>query len=160
MTWKLLTIYKKLQKEHAFEKALLEAFDRSLVDLQGIMEDGFPQMKLGSFKQLFNSHWSRQTIAYHGNPIDGLQIMGLLETRAIDFKRIIAVGMNEGSLPPTNPIQTIIPMDLRRYLGLPTPREKQGLFAHHFYRLLHHCEQLTVTYSTSEDKMGGAEPSR
>lgn len=153
-------VYKKLQKEHAFEKALLEAFDRSLVDLQGIMDDGFPHMKLGSFKQLFNSHWSRQSIAYHGNPIDGLQIMGLLETRAIDFKRIIAVGMNEGSLPPTNPIQTIIPMDLRRYLGLPTPREKQGLFAHHFYRLLHHCEQLTVTYSTSEDKMGGAEPSR
>lgn len=154
------TIYRLLKKEHAFEKALLEAFDKSLVDLQAIMNEGFPKMKLSSFKQLFNSHWSRQSIAYHGNPIDGLQIMGLLETRALDFKRIIAVGMNEGSLPPTNPIMTIIPMDLRRYLGLPTPREKQGLFAHHFYRLLHSCEQLTVTYSTSEDKMGGNEPSR
>lgn len=153
-------IYRLLKKEHAFEKALLESFDRSLVDLQAIISEGFPEMKLSSFKQLFNSHWSKQSIAYHGNPIDGLQIMGLLETRALDFKRIIAVGMNEGSLPPTNPIQTIIPMDLRRYLGLPTPREKQGLFAHHFYRLLHSCEHLTVTYSTSEDKMGGNEPSR
>lgn len=153
-------IYKLLGQEHAFEKALLESFDKSLVDLQSIMADGFPEMKIGSFKQLFNSHWSKQTIAYHGNPIDGLQIMGLLETRGLDFKRVIAVGMNEGSLPPTNQIQTIIPMDLRRYLGLPTPREKQGLFAHHFYRLLHTCEHLTVTYSTSEDKMGGNEPSR
>ena len=153
-------VYRKLEKEHAFEKALLESYDRSLLDLEGIMQDGFPLMKLGSFKQLFNAHWSRQTIAYHGNPIDGLQIMGLLETRAIDFKRIIVVGMNEGSLPPTNPIQTIIPMDLRRYLGLPTPRDKQGLFAHHFYRLLHRCEDLIITHSTAEDKMGGAEPSR
>lgn len=153
-------IYRGLVQEHAFEKALLESFDKSLVDLQSIIDEGFPEMKLSSFKQLFNAHWAKQSISYHGNPIDGLQIMGLLETRALDFKNVIAVGMNEGNLPPTNPIQTIIPMDLRRYLGLPTPREKQGLFANHFYRLLHSCEHLTVTYSTSEDKMGGSEPSR
>lgn len=153
-------IYKGLEKEHAFEKALIEAYDAALIDLQSLMEEGFPEMKLSSFKQLFNSHWSKESVAYHGNPIDGLQIMGLLETRALDFKRVIAIGMNEGNLPPTNPIQTIIPMDLRKYLGLPTPREKQGLFAHHFYRLLHNCKELTITYSTSEDKMGGNEPSR
>lgn len=86
--------------------------------------------------------------------------MGLLETRALDFKRIICVGMNEGQLPPTNPIQTMIPMDLRAFLGLPTPREKQGLFAHHFYRLLHTCEDLTVTYTSADESIGSNEPSR
>lgn len=153
-------IYKNLEKEFAFEKAVIQCFDSALIDFQNCIEEGIPTMSLKSFKHLFNQHWGMKSIAYHGNPIIGLQIMGLLETRALDFKRIICVGMNEGNLPPTNPIQTMIPMDLRRYLGLPTPREKQGLFAHHFYRLLHHCEELFVTYSSASEAIGSNEPSR
>ena len=117
-------------------------------------------MGLKSFKQLFNQHWSQKSIAYHGNPLEGLQIMGLLETRGLDFKRIISLGMNEGNLPPTNPIQTMIPMDLRRYNGMPTPRDKQGIFAHHFYRLLHNCDELIVTYCSADESIGSNEPSR
>lgn len=153
-------IYAGFEKEFAFEKAVIECFDHSLVDYQNIIEEGIPEMSLKSFKHLFNQHWGMKNIAYHGNPMDGLQIMGLLETRGLDFKRIICVGMNEGQLPPTNPIQTMIPMDLRRYLGLPTPREKQGLFAHHFYRLMHHCEDFYVTYCSADESIGSSEPSR
>lgn len=153
-------IYKQLDSTFAFEKAALEAFDFSLIDFENILSEGIPTMSLKSFKQLFNQHWGTKSIAYHGNPLDGLQIMGLLETRALDFKRIICVGMNEGQLPPTNPVQTMIPMDLRRFLGLPTPREKQGLFAHHFYRLLHHCEELIVTFCSADETIGSNEPSR
>ncbi|MFK7786176.1 MAG: PD-(D/E)XK nuclease family protein, partial [Crocinitomicaceae bacterium] len=153
-------LYKGLQEEFAFEKAMLEAFDHSLVEFENILSEGIPEMKLKSFRQLFNMHWGSRSIAYHGNPLDGLQIMGLLETRGLDFKRIICLGMNEGNLPPTNPIQTMIPMDLRRYLGLPSPREKQGLFAHHFYRLMHACEELYVTYSSADEMIGSNEPSR
>ena len=154
------TIYAGLESEFAFEKAVIECFDHSLIDFQNIIEEGIPEMSLKSFKHLFNQHWGMKSIAYHGNPMDGLQIMGLLETRCLDFKRIICVGMNEGQLPPTNPIQTMIPMDLRRYLGLPTPREKQGLFAHHFYRLLHTCEEFYVTYCSADESIGSSEPSR
>lgn len=153
-------IYKNLESEFAFEKAIIQCFDAALVDFQNCIEEGIPEMSMKSYKHLFNQHWGMKSIAYHGNPTEGLQIMGLLETRALDFKRIICVGMNEGNLPPTNPIQTMIPMDLRRYLGLPTPREKQGLFAHHFYRLLHHCDELFVTYSTATEAIGSNEPSR
>ena len=153
-------LYKGLQEEFAFEKAMLEAFDHSLVEFENILVEGIPDMSLKSFRQLFNMHWGSRSIAYHGNPLDGLQIMGLLETRGLDFKRIICLGMNEGNLPPTNPMQTMIPMDLRRYLGLPSPREKQGLFAHHFYRLMHACEELYVTYSSADEMIGSNEPSR
>lgn len=153
-------LYKGLHVEFAFEKAMLEAFDHSLVDFENILTEGIPDMSLKSYRQLFNMHWGSRSIAYHGNPLDGLQIMGLLETRGLDFKRIICLGMNEGNLPPTNPIQTMIPMDLRRYLGLPSPREKQGLFAHHFYRLMHACEELIVTYSSADEMIGSNEPSR
>jgi len=153
-------LYKGLQEEFAFEKAMLEAFDHSLVEFENILSEGIPEMSLKSYRQLFNMHWGARSIAYHGNPLDGLQIMGLLETRGLDFKRIICLGMNEGNLPPTNPMQTMIPMDLRRYLGLPSPREKQGLFAHHFYRLMHKCEELYVTYSSADEMIGSNEPSR
>lgn len=154
------TLYADLDEAFAFEKAMLEAFDHSLVDFENILTEGIPTMSLKSYRQLFNMHWGSRSIAYHGNPLGGLQIMGLLETRGLDFKRIICLGMNEGNLPPTNPIQTMIPMDLRRYLGLPSPREKQGLFAHHFYRLMHACEELYVTYSSADESIGSNEPSR
>jgi len=153
-------VYMNLQDEFSFEKAVIEAFDKSLVDFENIISEGLPPMDMKSFEHLFNQHWGMKSIAYHGNPLNGLQIMGLLETRALDFKRIICVGMNEGQMPPTNPIQTMIPMDLRRFLGLPTPRDKQGLFAHHFYRLLHKCEHLTVTYTSADESIGSNEPSR
>jgi len=153
-------IYTLLKEEFAFEKAILQGFDSALIDFENIVSEGLPAMSLRSFKTLFNQHWNLKSIAYHGNPLEGLQIMGLLETRLLDFETIICLGMNEGSMPPTNPIQTMIPMDLRNYFGLPTPREKQGLFAHHFYRLLHSCFKMYVTYTSAQEKIGSNEASR
>lgn len=153
-------IFQNLKEKDLFEKAIVYEFDRSLIDFQNIVHEGLPQMNIRSFKHLFQLHWSSHSIAYHGNPMDGLQIMGLLETRLLDFKKIIVLGLNEGKMPPTNPIQTMIPMDLRKYHGLPTPRDKQGLFAHHFYRLLHSCEQMWVTFTSSKENIGSNEESR
>ncbi len=153
-------LYGNLMDTMAFERAMLQCFDSALLEMENLVNEGLPKMQLSSFRLLYQQHWSKKSIAYHGNPIDGLQIMGMLETRGLDFKRIICLGMNEGMLPPTNPIQTLIPMDLRRYLELPTPREKQGIFAHHFYRLLHHCEELLVTYTSADESIGSNEPSR
>jgi hypothetical protein len=153
-------IYKLLSEEFEFEKAILQGFDTALMDFGNIVSEGLPAMSLRSFKTLFNQHWNLKSIAYHGNPLEGLQIMGLLETRLLDFETIICLGMNEGSMPPTNPIQTMVPMDLRNYFGLPTPREKQGLFAHHFYRLLHSCKKMYVTYTSAQEKVGSNEESR
>lgn len=153
-------IYSRLNEHFTFERAAIEGFNRALTGFLNLVSEGFPQMTMRSFRQLFHQHWANANIAYHGNPIDGLQIMGLLETRALDFSRIICLGLNEGNLPPTNPIQTLIPMDLRRAFGLPTPREKQGLFAHHFYRLLHHCDHLDACIYVADEVIGNNEASR
>lgn len=149
-----------LPEKHLLEKAALRSFDRALTGLTNLLHEPVPEMQLGTFRQVFNQHWYTESMSYFGNPTEGLQIMGLLETRGLDFKRIIAIGLNEGTMPPTNAIQTLIPMDLRRFFGLPTPREKQGLFAHHFYRLLHAAEEIHVTYATAQEGMGSQEPSR
>lgn len=155
-------LYQEFQQndENKLDKAIIQKFDEVLVDFQNCVLEGFPEMSLRSFKNLFQQEWTKENVAYYGNPIDGLQIMGLLETRLLDFKKIIVLGLNEGKMPPTNPIQTLIPMDLRRFFELPTPRDKQGLFAHHFYRLLHHCEDLVISYHNGSEGIGFSEKSR
>lgn len=153
-------IYPLLQEEDEFEKAILRSFDKSLVGFKNSLGTTYPMMSLRTFKLVFTQHWGKARIAYEGTPTKGLQIMGLLETRLLDFKRIICLGLNEGKMPPNNPMQTFIPMDLRRYLNLPTTREKQGLFAHHFYRLMHKVEDFTVTYTSGEESLQSNERSR
>ena len=154
-------LFKAIDKEkYTIEKALIYHFDDALSKLENILHEFQPSINLGTFKTIFNQHWTNTNVAYYGNPLDGLQIMGLLETRLLDFKNIIVIGLNDGSMPPTNPIQTFVPMDLRRHHHLPTPRDKQGLFAHHFYRLLHQAKRVWITYSSAESSMGVDEPSR
>lgn len=149
-----------LSEESVFERTALSVFDESIINLEQIISEGIPTMSLKSFKSLFFQHWQRKSIAFHGNPTKGLQIMGLLETRLLDFENLIVLGLNEGKLPNNNPVKTIIPMDLRYGLGLPSSREKQGLFAHHFYRLLHHAKKAVITYTTAVEKIGSNEAGR
>lgn len=152
-------IFGSFGEENDFEKAILKSFEKAVMSFQNMVKDELPEMGIRTFKQLFQQHWSKHRIAYEGTPTEGLQMMGLLETRLLDFKNIICLGLNEGSMPPNNPIQTLIPMDLRLGFKMPTTRDKQGLFAHHFYRLLHKVENITITYSNSSDEQN-AEPSR
>ncbi len=144
----------------AFEQTVIRTFEGALDEIKVAFEQTIPTFGLNTFRNLFNQQWQSEKLAYFGNPIDGVQIMGLLETRGIDFERMYVLGLNEDAMPPTNPIQTLIPMDLRRFFGLPTPREKQGLFAHHFYRLLHRAKDIVITYTSAQDTFGSSEPSR
>jgi RecB family exonuclease len=153
-------LLESLNKNAEFERNIVLIFDDALLEFQRIIEEGIPEMNLRSFKSLFYQHWNRKNMAFHGNPTNGLQIMGLLETRLMDFERVFILGFNEGKLPGTNPVRTIIPMDLRYGLGLPSTRDKQGIFAHHFYRLLHHCKNLWITYTTAAEQIGSNEASR
>jgi CRISPR/Cas system-associated exonuclease Cas4 (RecB family) len=148
------------QQIHEFEKTAIQVFDQSMRGFESLLKEGIPNMELRSFKLLLNQHWASSTIAFHGNPTNGLQIMGLLETRMIDFKNLIILGLNEGKLPNNNPVRTLIPMDLRAAFKLPSTREKQGLFAHHFYRLLHHSEKVLATYTAAAEQIGSNEASR
>lgn len=146
------------------EKAVIVNFDKSIGQFENIVSEFHQRVKLNnvsldSFRQLFQQHWANSSVAYYGNPLDGVQIMGLLETRLLDFKNIIVVGLNDKKMPPGNPIQTLIPMDLRSFNNLPMPRDKHGLFAHHFYRLLHHAENIWITYSSAQSSSGVEEPS-
>jgi len=155
-------VFDALNDSDLVERSALFHFQESMKPLQLVFaRDYVPEMTLRSFEKFFNMRWMRESVAYYGNPIDGLQLMGLLETRLLSFKNLFVVGLNEGVMPPKNTINSLIPMDLRRYFNLPLPAEKDALFAHHFYRLLTHAERVQILYSTNQgDDISAAEPSR
>ena len=117
-------------------------------------------LNLKSFKKLFYQFWQEESLSFLGNPIDGLQIMGILETRALDFDNLIILGMNEGNLPQTNVINSMIPRDLKLFHDLPIEDDRQAIFAHHFYRLIQRSKTIYMTYNSSSDGMGSNEKSR
>ncbi len=113
-----------------------------------------------SFKQLYTQVVGNSTAPFIGEPLRGLQIMGVLETRTLDFDHIILVNVNEGVLPSGKSINSFIPNDLKRAFGLPLYLEKDAIYAYHFYRLLQKAKDITITYDSETDTFGKGEKSR
>ncbi len=99
-------------------------------------------------------------VPFSGEPVHGLQIMGFLETRALDFKTVILFSANEGILPATGGRKSFIPYSLRKGFGLETYEDQDATFAYHFYRLFHRSSDLFIVYNTEQGPMGGGERSR
>ncbi len=100
------------------------------------------------------------TLPFEGEPLKGLQIMGLLESRAIDFDNVILLNVNEGHLPKTNIPASFIPYNLRHGFGLPTLEYRDAIYAYYFYRIIQRAKNVYLLYNTKSDKMGCAEISR
>lgn len=115
---------------------------------------------LKSFRILFSQIVGTSSAAFLGEPLKGLQIMGVLETRTLDFKNVIFVSVNEGVLPSGKSINSFIPNDLKRYFNLPLYGDKDAIYAYHFYRLLQRAEKCFITYDTETDTFGKGEKSR
>ena len=100
------------------------------------------------------------TMPFEGEPLKGLQIMGFLESRAIDFDNVIIIGVNEGNLPKTNVPVSFIPYNLRHGFGLPTLEFRDAMYAYYFYRVLQRAENIYLLYNTVSAKSGNSEVSR
>lgn len=125
-----------------------------------IPEDENRGNQLSILKLLLKDFMRQTRIRLHGEPVKGLQVIGMLETRALDFKNIIIVGANEGILPAGKTQQSFIPYDLRKQSGLPTFEKNDAVFAYHFYRLLQSSTHIDIIYNTETDPLTGKEPSR
>tara|TARA_R110002049_G_scaffold74988_11_gene193209 strand:+ start:6348 stop:9101 length:2754 start_codon:yes stop_codon:yes gene_type:complete len=108
------------------------------------------------FKQLIGS----ETLSFQGEALRGLQLMGMLETRVLDFENIILTSTNEGVLPASSQQNTFIPFDVKLAFGLPTYREKDAIFSYHFFRLLQRAKNVFILYNTEHDVFGSGEKSR
>ena len=102
-----------------------------------------------------------QSVPFAGEPLSGLQIMGILETRALDFKNLIILSVNEGVLPAvSSPSSSYVPFSLREAFGLPSVNHQESIYAYHFYRLLQRAENVTFTYNSNPDGLRTGEMSR
>jgi len=116
---------------------------------------------LKSLRSLYRQLLTSETLDFRGEPLEGLQIMGMLESRNLDFKTVVITSVNEGILPSGKSNNSFIPFDLKTYFGLPTYKEKDAVYTYHFYRLLQRAEQVYILYSTEpDDVLGGGERSR
>lgn len=110
----------------------------------------------GIYRQLVNS----EKLSFRGEPLSGLQLMGMLETRVLDFETVIITSLNEGILPAGKNENSFIPFDIKKEYGLPTYQEKDAIFAYHFYRLIQRAKQVYLLYNTETDAYGAGEKSR
>jgi len=101
-----------------------------------------------------------EKLSFQGEPLQGLQLMGMLETRALDFETVIITSVNEGILPGGKNDFSFIPYDVKKYFGLPTYQEKDAIFSYHFQRLLHRAKNIYLIYNTESDGYGSGEKSR
>lgn len=128
--------------------------------MQGLMESGSLKLQVETFKRLVHKMLAATNIPFHGEPAIGMQIMGVLETRNLDFKNLIILSLNEGLLPKGGGEASFVPYNLRKAFGMTTIEHRDALYAYYFYRLIQRAEHITLVYNTSSDGLNRGEASR
>ena len=112
-------------------------------------------------RSLVRRHLQAVRIPFKGEPLEGLQVMGILETRSLDFKNVIILSMTDDNFPGSHTNDSsFIPYNLRFAYGLPTPEHHEGVYAYYFYRLIQRAERVDMIYCAHADEKGAGEPSR
>ena len=159
-------IYRK-DKEKEQDEALNQLYRESLFKayttfgrIRTLMEEGILNIQPHTFRKLLVRILSTLNIPFHGEPAIGLQVMGVLETRNLDFRHLILLSTNEGQLPKNGGDSSFIPYNLRKAFGMTTIEHKIAVYAYYFYRLLQRAEKVTLMYNNSSDGLNRGEWSR
>ena len=118
------------------------------------------KISVRSFRKFLNELIASQRLPFSGEPISEVQIMGMLETRALDFENVIILSVNENTLPAPKRHESLMPYDVLRQFGLPTYAETEGAMAYNFYRLLQRAKRVNLLYVLPSDTYGSGEKSR
>ncbi len=148
-------------KEDTLQRSYLYQCFKQLTRLREIFEK---QVSLTVtrefFIRLFRQVFREVKLPFEGEPLQGLQLMGVLESRNLDFRRVIICNMNEASFPPSAGLNSMIPFTIRRAFGLPVQEQNDAIYAYTFYRLLHSAEEVHMIYTTASDQGKSGEKSR
>jgi CRISPR/Cas system-associated exonuclease Cas4 (RecB family) len=142
------------------EVEFLYAFSKIIYRLSTLIEKYNAIKSLKVFHSLFNQLAGFTSLPFYGEPLRGLQMMGMLETRTLDFDNLILLSVNEDLIPSGKTSQSFIPFDIRRHFHLPTYQHKNSIYAYHFYRLIQRAKSVNILYNTESDELGGGEKSR
>ncbi|WP_298509810.1 PD-(D/E)XK nuclease family protein [uncultured Kordia sp.] len=148
------------REQHLLALEYLYRFNEVFNQLQLLTKQHNYITDIKSLLALYKEIISTETLDFKGEPLQGLQLMGMLETRVLDFKTVILSSVNEGILPSGKSNNSFIPFDLKKQFNLPTYKEKDAIYTYHFYRLLHRAENVYLLYNTEADGLNGGERSR
>ena len=123
----------------------------------GIPEFG---LTLNTWMSLFERLLRNQSVPFSGEPLSGIQVMGILETRTLDFRNLIILSVNEGVIPEITSASSFIPFSLRQAFGLPSINHRESIYAYHFYRLLQRAENVTFIFNSNPEGLRTGEMSR
>lgn len=147
--------------KHILNRECLIAYLKILEQLENELKNAdMQEMDNVSLIHLIQKLALGQNISFSGEPLKGMQIMGVLETRALDFERMVILSMNEGVIPAKPSNNSFIPHSLRQAFGLPTQIYKDLVFAYHFYRLFSRASEVIFVYDCRVDGMQTGEQSR
>lgn len=110
--------------------------------------------------KIFKKLLPLETIDFRGEALEGMQLMGVLETRCLDFKNVVLTSVNEGVLPSGKTERSFISFEVKKQFNMPTYLAKDAIFSYHFYRLIQRAENIYLLYNTKADEFGGGEMSR
>ena len=148
------------QRTNDLEQEFIFHYFTTVNRMKEIMQDAGIEMKIDTYFRLLKRVTDTITIPFRGEPLSGLQIMGVLETRALDFDRLIILSMNEGIFPLRKAANSFIPYNLRRGFGLPTYEHQDSVWAYHFYRLIYRANHVSLLYDTRSNGLQTGEVSR
>ncbi len=143
-----------------FEQRLIGSFKAAFFELERIAGAYDFIQDLKSLKAIYLELIANEKMDYQGNPYEGLQIMGMLESRNLDFDTLILTSVNEGILPSGKTNSSFIPYEVKNEFSIPTYREKDAVYAYHFYRLIQRAKRVFLIYNTEPDVLDGGEKSR
>ena len=132
-----------------------------IVKLRNSLDDCDIELSTAVYASLLRRHLQTLRIPFEGEPLEGLQVMGILETRNLDFENVVILSMTDDNFPGNRLAQaSFVPYNLRAAYGLPTPEHHEGVFAYYFYRLIQRAERVYMLYCSHADDKSTGEPSR
>lgn len=142
-----------------YRESLFKAYT-TINRFRTLIEEDELTVQSETFRRLLVKILSTTNIPFHGEPAIGMQVMGVLETRNLNFRHLVLLSVNEGQLPKSGGDSSFIPYNLRKAFGMTTIEHKIAVYAYYFYRLLQRAERITLIYNTSSDGLNRGEWSR
>lgn len=140
--------------------AYLHCFYKLFTRLESLLQEYGFVTDLRGLYNLYKELLTEQQVDFEGEPLRGIQLMGMLESRNLDFETVILTSVNEGILPAGKSHASFIPYALKKQYGMPTFKEKDAVYTYHFYRLLQRAKKIYICYNTEPEVLEGSEPSR
>jgi CRISPR/Cas system-associated exonuclease Cas4 (RecB family) len=159
--------YQQLKNSEANNTMLLEliysiyqAVEKLGIVVGDVLKTQKREISEAVYFRLFSQYLGQVSVAFEGEPLSGLQVMGILETRCLDFENLIILGLNESKWPRKFTAPSFIPFNLRKGFGLPGIDEQDAMYGYYFYRLIQRAKNVTATYSVVKEGIGTGELSR